>query len=136
MDLAKLDMNALGNEGAWVNIDGPDGRATDLKVKIRGANSDPVRKVTENHNRRVAEAIKANKGRDVDFEALDKERDAALAVASTIDWSGFERDGKPLPCTPETVKELYMHPGYIWLATQVYAKAQEPDVFLKASAPA
>jgi hypothetical protein len=66
---------------------------------------------------------------------LDKQRDAELAVASTIDWQGFERGGKALPCTPENVRSLYTHPGFAWLSAQVYAKAQEPDVFLRASAP-
>lgn len=136
MDLDSVNMNALGNEGAWIDIEGPNGKPTDLKVKIRGANSDPVRKVSEEHNRRIAAAFKANKGKaDVDLDALDKQRDAELAVASTIDWSGFEKGGKPLPCTPENVREIYTHPGFAWLSTQVYAKAQEPDVFLKASAP-
>lgn len=134
MDLAQFDMNALGNEGAWVDILSPTGEATDLKVKVRGAHSDAVRKASEDHTRRVAEAVKAAKGRDIDFEALEKLRDADLAAASTIDWAGFERDGKPLPCTPENVRALYTHPGFLWLSTQVYAKAQEPDVFLKVSA--
>lgn len=135
MDLATLDMNALGNEGAWIDIVGPDGRETDLRVKVRGAHSDPVRKVAEEHNRRIAAAVKVAKGRDVDFDALDKQRDAELAVASTIDWLGFERAGEVLPCTPENVRSLYTHPGFAWLSAQVYAKAQEADVFLRASAP-
>lgn len=135
MDIDRYDMNALGNEGAWIDIVGPDGSATDLRVKVRGAHSDAVRKCSEEHNRRIAAAVKASKGKDVDFEALDKQRDAELAAASTIDWQGFSRGGNALPCTPENVRSLYTHPGYGWLAAQVYAKAQEPDVFLKASAP-
>ncbi|MGA0608828.1 hypothetical protein [Caldimonas sp. KR1-144] len=130
MDLAKHDMNALGNQGAWISIVGPDGRPTDLRIKIRGAQSDPLRKVQEDHKQRVAAAIKAAKGDKVDFEALDKVRDREMAIASTIDWENFEENGQPLACTPEAVARYYLHPGYDWLVVQVYAGAQDAKVFL------
>lgn len=130
MDLASLDMNALGNQGAWVKIKGPDGAETDLQVQVRGAHSDQLRAVGEAHQRRISEAVKSNPDK-VDFEALEKVRDREMAVASTIAWRGFEEGGKLLEATPENIARIYTHPGYGWLAAQVYAKAQEAKVFLK-----
>jgi hypothetical protein len=132
VNLDSLDMNALGNEGAWVDIVGPDGSKTDLRVKIRGAHSDEVRAALDRHKKRAAEAVKAAKGRaEVDWDAMDRQRDAEVSVASVIDWAGFERGGKDYPSTAENVKALLSHPGYSWLAAQVYASAQDAKVFLK-----
>lgn len=128
MDITKLNMAARGNAGAWVEIKAPDGSPTDIRIHIRGARSDAVRQVVERHQQAMAEAVRSKRP---DFEALEKARDSELATAAVIDWAGIEEDGQPMPCTPEKVRQLLTHPGYDWLAAQVFAAAQDAAVFLK-----
>lgn len=128
MDIGKLNMADRGNAGAWIDIKAPDGRPTDIRIHIRGARSDAVRQVVERHQQAVAEAVR---GKRPDFEALEKARDAELAAAAVIDWTGMEEGGQPLACTPETARRLLTHPGYDWLAAQVFNAAQDAAVFLR-----
>ncbi len=130
MDISRMDMAARGNAGAWIDIKAPDGSATDLQVQVRGARSDAVRAAVERHQQAVAEAVRAKKS-DADFEALNRAREAELAVAAVMDWRNFEEGGQPLPCTPDNVRRLLTHPGFDWLAAQVFAKAQDAAVFLR-----
>lgn len=128
MDIGKLNMADRGNAGAWIDIKAPDGSPTDIRIHIRGARSDAVRQVVERHQQAVAEAVR---GKRPDFEALEKARDAELAAAAVIDWTGMEEGGQPLACTPETARRLLTHPGYDWLAAQVFNAAQDAAVFLR-----
>lgn len=128
MDISKLNMADRGNAGAWIDIKAPDGSPTDIRIHIRGARSDAVRQAVERHQQAVAEAVR---GKRPDFEALEKTRDAELAAAAVIDWTGMEEGGKPLPCTPDEARRLLTHPGYDWLAAQVFNAAQDAAVFLK-----
>jgi hypothetical protein len=45
--------------------------------------------------------------------------DIAGLVAVTIDWTGFERDGAPVPCTELEVRRVYVDHGFAWLRRQV-----------------
>jgi len=128
MDIAALNMAARGNAGAWIDIKAPDGTPTDIRIQIRGARADAVRAVVEKHQQAVAEAVR---GKRPDFEAMEKARDAELAAAAVIDWTGMDEGGQPLPCTPENARRLLTHPGYDWLAAQVFSQAQDAAVFLK-----
>lgn len=130
MDIARLNMADRGNAGAWIDIKGPDGSPTDIRFQIRGARSDAVRQAVEKHQQAMAEAVRAKKA-DADFEALARARDAELAAAAVIDWTGMEEGGQPLPCTPDAARRLLTHPGYDWLAAQVFSAAQDAAVFLK-----
>lgn len=128
MDISRFNMADRGNAGAWIAIKAPDGSPTDIRIHIRGARSDAVRQVVERHQQAVAEAVR---GKRPDFEALEKARDAELAAAAVIDWTGMEEGGQPLACTPETARRLLTHPGYDWLAAQVFNAAQDAAVFLR-----
>lgn len=128
MDISRLNMRARGNEGAWIEIAGPDGSPTGIKVHIRGARSDDVRASVERHQQRVAEAYRAKRD---DFAHLETQREAELAEATVIDWSGIEEGGQAVPATPENVRRIMTDPGFDWFAVQVYSRAQDAAVFLK-----
>lgn len=127
MDIAKLNMAERGNAGAWINIAGPDGSPTDIRVQIRGARSDAVRKAVDRHQQAVAEAVRSKRP---DFEAMERTRDAEMAAAAVIDWTGIDEDGQALPCTPENARRLLTHPGFDWLAAQVFSQATDAALFL------
>jgi len=128
MDIRKLNMADRGNAGAWIDIKAPDGSPTDIRIQVRGARSDAVRLVVERHEQAVAEAVRSKRP---DFDALQKARDAELAAAAVMDWTGMEQDGQPLACTPDAARNLLTHPGYDWLAVQVFSAAQDAALFLK-----
>lgn len=39
-------------------------------------------------------------------------------IAATVSWN-LERDGTPIPCTPEEIRTLYTDPRTAWIQTQV-----------------
>lgn len=56
----------------------------------------------------------------------------ALAAAAIIAWHGIERDGQPVPCTPENV-DLLLRPS--WMLAQVESAIEaHADFFAKGSA--
>jgi len=133
MDLMDFNMTTLGNRGAWIDIVGPAGQTTGIRIHVRGAHSEAIAKVTKDHEQRVAEAIAKAKGR-LDLEVIERDRDAAMAVASTIAWEGVTYGGKELACTPDAVRDLYLNPGFSWLAVQVYRASQDAGLFCRAAA--
>lgn len=136
-DLAAFDLNAKGNEGAWINIAGPSGEALPLRFKVAGARSDRVLKVTEAADRRLREAIDAKKTSGLELDALQKARDEELLVAAVIDWRTDGDDGGPylqwggdqLLCTPDNARRVMTAPGFDWLVVQVVAASREARHF-------
>lgn len=140
MDLASLNLNARGNEGAWVEMTGPAGQYIGLEIKVAGAKSDRVVKAVEAAERRYREAMESKRTKQEDFERLNKQRDEEITVAATLDWRIKDGEGhKPtltfegeeLACTPENTKRLLLHPGFDWLAVQVVSAARDAAVFTK-----
>ncbi|HWH74885.1 MAG TPA: hypothetical protein VNV16_11555 [Methylibium sp.] len=140
MDFAALNLNARGNEGAWVEMSGPAGQVIGLEIKVAGAKSDRVVKAVEAAERRYRDAMEAKRTKQEDFERLNKQRDEEITLAATLDWrikdgeghkSTLTFEGEELGCTPENVRRLLLHPGFDWLAAQVIAAARDAAVFTK-----
>ena len=70
-------------------------------------------------DKRLAAAVKDGKkafrldSAQMEDESLD------ILVAATEGWTGVERDGQPVPCTPDEVRALYSTPGFAWIREQV-----------------
>jgi hypothetical protein len=140
MDLASLNLNARGNEGAWVEMVGPAGQDIGLEIKVAGAKSDRVVKAVEAAERRYREALDAKRTKQEDFERLNRQRDEEITLAATLDWRTKDGEGhKPtltfegaqMPCTSDNARRLLLHPGYDWLAVQVITAARDAGVFTK-----
>lgn len=43
-----------------------------------------------------------------------------VLVNLTSAWTGFVKDGKEIPCTPENVRQIYNQPGFTWLYNQLW----------------
>ncbi|MFU0503657.1 hypothetical protein [Pseudaminobacter sp. NGMCC 1.201702] len=54
-------------------------------------------------------------------------------VASVISWEGFERGGKELPCTPESVRAVLTNPDLWFIAEQIDKAAEDSQAFMTAS---
>lgn len=60
----------------------------------------------------------ARRNKPMDSAAIETEL-VEILVASVKSWSGVDRDGVPLACTPENVRDLLSNPGYQWIRKQL-----------------
>jgi hypothetical protein len=126
----QLTTRALHNEGAVLNVVGPDGKATGETIRVRGVDSDEFRRVDSASRRDMirflSEKGDADKARDSDeFNKFTEEGRLKLQAALIVDWS-FEE-----PCTEDNKLELLREAPYI--AKQVDEFAGKRSNFIKAS---
>lgn len=113
----------------------PKGRPIGATITVVGVRSRQVREhARRQYARAQAREVAARKrGKDADPLTLD-EIDESLtetAIVYTAGWEGFERDGQPLPFSPEAARELYTaHP---WLRDRVIAEGQDLGNFIRPS---
>lgn len=129
MDLALNDLKALGNEGRWIDINGPTGLPTDIRMKVAGFKSDRVMAAVAEHEKRVAAAIEAKKVDEATFSALNLQRDQEVTASTILDWSGMRMGAEDFPCTPENIRKLAANPGYDWLMVQPIQASRDAGVF-------
>lgn len=135
MDLSSFKGRAAKRDaGIVVPITHPDtGEKTDMSVTIASYKSERVKKV----QRRLANAAMREQRRNPKKAAtVDEVEEKAMDImaAAVIDWSGFERDGKPLPCTPENVRAVLTDPDMDFVAEQIDKAAEDDQAFTTASA--
>lgn len=129
MDLAQNDLKALGNEGRWIDIKGPTGAPTDIRMKVAGFKSDRVMAAVSEHEKRVAAAIEAKKVDEATFTALNQQRDQEVTAATILDWSGMQMGDAEFACSPENIRKLASNPGYDWLMVQPIQASRDAGVF-------
>lgn len=119
-DAALIDRE--GREG-FVELLGPDSEpaqrfrdlaaplGAELAAKARGGNR------RDRRARRAPDDSASEADILERLEALQLER----AVASVAAWHLVSADGEAVafPCTPENVRELLTHPGYVWLREDI-----------------
>jgi hypothetical protein len=62
-----------------------------------------------------------------------EEKTTDIIVAAVLSWEGFEKDGKPLECTPENVRMVVENPDLWFIAEQIDKAADDQLAFMKAS---
>jgi hypothetical protein len=132
MDLSNLDTADLANQGAVMELRGPNGAPvlqddeTPVSLSLLGADSNALVRLSnaqtnaylkQGQLKVTAEGAKAN---ELDY----------LAKA-TAGWSGIKVDGKDLDCTEENAKALYRR--FPWIADQARAFIADRAHFMKAS---
>lgn len=76
-------------------------------ITLLGQDSAKYEKMTLRRSQAVLNRIsKGKKGVDLKAEEV---RDNSIddLVELTVDWTGFEENGKPLKCTPKTSRKIY-----------------------------
>lgn len=99
---------------------------TPLKIRVLSRDSDAWRKQV--YKLQTENAKFSRKGKDVPLEKSDADG-IALITAVTVSWEGINRDGQPMPCTPENVAKLYEKAP--WIADQVFAFVRERENFMR-----
>lgn len=134
MDLSSLDTSALANEGAVLELRGPDGSpvlqddGTPVSITLLGEDSDVVTK----HNNAVANQFlrSANGGPAITAEA-SRDNEIGKFAKATVSWSGIVVDGKLLDCNEANAKAIYRR--FSWIRDQVRAFMGDRARFLPAS---
>lgn len=135
MDLAKFDGFAKSfDEGMVVDLLHPaTGEKLGMSVTVASYQSERVKKLQRKMaNVAMREQRRNPKKASTVEEVEEKAHD--IMVAAVVSWEGFERDGKPLPCTPENVRALLSNPDLWFIAEQIDRAADDQQGFLTASA--
>lgn len=121
------------DDGVEVEILHPvTGKATGLCVRVASYQSERVKAA----QRRMANAAlrdqKRNPKKTATVEEIE-EKTTDIIVAAVLSWEGFEKDGKPLECTPENVRMVVENPDLWFIAEQIDKAADDQLAFMKAS---
>lgn len=121
MDLNKLDLQPVSDEGADMHLEHPvtgerlfndDGDA--MVIRLIGRDSKRFRaKNAQIANRKMAKRNNRNSVEELDSDG------AELLAACTLGWSGLALNGEPLPFSEQNALKLYTNPGYRWIREQV-----------------
>lgn len=63
----------------------------------------------------------------------DKAAELDRLVASTLGWTGLEIDGKPVPFSATTARDLYTNTRFAWVRRQVTRALDDVEVFIGGS---
>lgn len=132
-DLSQFDTVSGANEGANLELRGPDGKRllTDngkpWTITVCGADSDRYRKAQRRlTNRRLAQS---QGKRNAKLSAEELEEDAIWMLAEcTTGWFGLVLDGQPLDCTVDNAAMVYTR--FPWIKEQVDTFIAERENFL------
>ena len=132
MDLTKLDVVSLANEGSRLELIHPttgepltdEGKpAKPYFIQLLGSDSDAYRNVLK----RRAEKTVTNKNKKVDIEKSLRDG-ASLLAKCTIDCYMIE-NGKQVQCQRDELIRLYL--GYPWIREQVEQFMVDRSNFIK-----
>jgi hypothetical protein len=131
----EMDTRTRSEEGVWLPIKKLDGftplmarNGKPVRIKVLGPDSTVFRKLTRKMLRERMQAASAGKELE---DNVDEEQANAL-TACTVDWENvLDREGNPVPATPEILKGFYRtHPG---IADQVDQFINQRQNFTMAS---
>lgn len=130
MDLNNLKP-VLANEGAVMQVIDPDTEEPieGMTITLLGQDSDLYEKLSL--KRSQAALNRMSKGKKVVDMDAEKLQDAILedTVALTVDWTGFELNGKELKPTPDNIRKVYK--GWKFIKEQAQEFVAERSNFFR-----
>ncbi|WP_309086389.1 hypothetical protein [Chelativorans sp.] len=134
MDLSKFDgLAKTFDEGVEVDIRHPvTGEKLGMTVTVASYQSERVKKLQRKMANQALREQRRNPKKAATIEEVE-EKAHDLMVAAVISWTGFERDGKELPCTPENVRAVVSNPDLWFIAEQIDKAAEDSQAFMTAS---
>lgn len=120
MDLSKLK-TSKSEQGAVLQVLHPSTEEAikGMTITLLGQDSSVYRKIQLGKQQAALNRMaKGKKVADLNAEKLAEDTLDDL-VSLTLDWTGFELDGKKLECTPENVLKVYGDNELSWLKEQV-----------------
>lgn len=117
MDLAKFDVRAAANKGAFLHLRDPfteepmycSDKKTPFGLNVLGRDADALQQVVSDSRKELADG-------KIDHEELG----IRTTVAAIVGWSDeMELDGKPFPYSPENARILIQDRRTDWIAEQL-----------------
>jgi hypothetical protein len=134
LDLSAFDTRARAQEGVDMPLLDPAGFATRAVLRVRGMDSQVYQDALTKFVRAGAERGRKRTSEERDAEFLEVQ--ATLVAGWSVDGKPaalvFEKDGKPLECTPANVARVLRE--HAWVLAQVIAFAERRQNFLPGSA--
>lgn len=129
MDINELSTAKAFDEGFVLELVHPVlGPLEGMTITVHGTDS----KRYLDAQRHLADRRLARKGKPLTAKDLESEDVYGLA-ACTSAWTGFSRQGEPIPCTETEALRIYVDHGFLWLRRQVEAAIHERANFLTPS---
>ena len=103
------------DDGQWLTIVLPNGKDTDIRIKLAGVDSDVYRTAESKYINTAREKYLQGKG------SLEGQQEAGIKVlaACTLEWEGITQDGQPVACKFETAYQLYKNSKLAFIREQV-----------------
>lgn len=92
-------------EGAEMQVKGPDGKYLDMYITLVGMDSKTWRKAWARHKKKLVMTM----AEDQDSE----EAESQMMAEVTKGWRGFLSDGKEFEFSKERAKKLYLNAPYV-----------------------
>ena len=130
LDLGKFDPVAACNEGAEIEIKLDGMPPTGTVIKVRGIDSDAVRKLNDERIRRLQRDFKKT-GKFNPTDPVDAARERIeFVIACTMGWRGVQIDGKEVPFSVEAARAVYEK--HRWIVEQLDQAIGDLGNFIKA----
>lgn len=133
MDLSTLDTADLANQGAALELRGPDGApllqdgGEPITITLLGADSDALTLISTRQTNRYLK----NQGQMRVTAELARANELEYLAKATVAWDGIKVDGKTPDCTEAEARALYTR--FPWITAQARAFIDDRANFMKAS---
>jgi hypothetical protein len=97
-----------------------------MVITVASYESERVKRIAREIGNKALIEQKRNPRKGDSVEAIE-ERTFAIAIASIVDWSGLEMDGKPLECTRDNIRMVLEK--FPFIAEQIDAAAGDRALF-------
>jgi len=105
MDIETLYTVEAHEQGAEMQVKGPDGILTDIYIRLIGVDSKTWRGMVKRKERAMMK---------MSFDEISDTDDAYTLIAeATIGWRGMESGGEPVEFSREKAEQLYQNAPYI-----------------------
>ncbi len=134
MDLSALDTSTLANEGAVLELRGPDGNpvlqddGSPVTITLLGEDSDIV---TKHNNAITNQVLRSTMGGPAITAEASRDNEIAKFAKATVAWDGIVLEGEKLACNEANAKAIYRR--FSWIRDQVRAFMGDRARFLPAS---
>jgi hypothetical protein len=133
MDLSTLDTADVANQGAQLELRGPDGApllqdgGKPITITLLGADSDALTLISTRQTNRYLK----NHGQMRVTAELARANELEYLARATVAWDGIKIDGKTPDCTEAEARALYAR--FPWITAQARAFIEDRANFMKAS---
>ena len=133
MDLSTLDTADLANQGAPLELRGPDGSpllqddGKPITITLLGADSDALTVIATRQTNRYLK----NQGQMRVTAELARANELEYLARATVAWDGIKIAGEAPDCTEAEARALYTR--FPWITAQARAFIDDRANFMKAS---